>query len=185
MHDRRDRDHFGNFEIAIAPRFIAEFVQQPRGHDHHLDLVETLRDLEMRTIPLGLEGVSLCAHGSGPADDFRFGKTGPETPDHFGVKLFAEMKNVSGVRVEHEDDFNAGGFGAGQHPADTILKSLPVGLTVFKRQQRRDAETGIGGVIDEGFLGRVRPDGFLPGRGGGEFRGVTDHDKESVAGSVI
>ena len=177
VDDAGHGQHLGDLEVGVAAFLSLELVEELRGHDHHLDLVEGLRDLEVGPIPLGLERVARGAHRGRAANNRRLREGGAEAADDLAVEVEGEVEDVSRVRIEDEGDLDPGGLGAGDHPTDAVLEALPIGLAVAEGQKGRNAEPGLGGVIDESFLRRAGPDGFLPEGGGLQIGGGGDHGK--------
>ena len=173
MREAGADEMLGDLEVSIAARLVLQRVEQLAGHDHHLAVVMLLRDVQQRPVALGFEGgVVLCAACRHACDETLLWKFRAETLQHLGVQFIAEVKDVPGVCIEHEDHLHAVVRAALLHPAHAFGKAVPVRLLVLEGQQRGHAEAGLRGVIDEFLLAGVGPDRFVPGGGGLEVCGV-------------
>ena len=162
MYDGGNFDVLEDGEVGVPPVFRPEGVELAGSHQHDLDVLKLLGDLEVRAVPVGLEGLALGAMSRGSANDLVVGKQVPETLDDLPVQLRREVEDVAGVCVEDEDDFDIEALGAGYHPSYAAFETGPVGLPVLKWKQGCDAEASASPVVSQRFLADPSPRGFLP-----------------------
>ena len=98
-----------------------------------------------------------------------------ETTNHFPVQFVREIEYVSGVRIEHESNFNAKGIGALRHPSEHPLEAVPIRLTVLEGKQGGYAKARIGNGVNQFIFSGLGPHGLLPLSGWLKFGKIGNH----------